>query len=260
MERTGTRGLPWRDKRYPSLRSADAPIRRRCFNKRSPSLVLKHLLCLGVFHRAEMGSTKPDLCGALQQLPRSVGERAGERLFVYAHLRQNRKAAVRAQCSDEIADLYRSATSPLAKRISTRRAPLDAVAAAPHVPSAQLDEPTAIRSSTSALPRCWQGFLSRTAERERRRLARLRKLKLQVVESAVEECTFHPRLSPQTSRCPVRDCASFGAALHATQSTTIIDGEARSSHAHTEDWAAALAMFEAEMKELQDTLVRLRQT
>ncbi|CAJ1987600.1 hypothetical protein conserved [Leishmania donovani] len=208
-----------------------------------------------------MGSTKPDLSCALQQHPQSVGERAGERLFVYAHAqRQNRKAAMKAQCSDETADLYRPAMGLLAKRMSKRRAPLHGVAAAPRAPSVQLDEPTAIQLLTSALPRYWREFLSRTAERERHRLARLRKLKLQVVESAVEECTFHPRLSPQTCRCPARDCDSSGAAPHATPSTTIIDGEERSSHAPTEEWAAALAMFEAEMQALHDTLVRLRQT
>ncbi|CAG9572047.1 hypothetical protein LMJF_16_0130 [Leishmania major strain Friedlin] len=208
-----------------------------------------------------MGSTKPDFSYALQQLPQPVGEGAGERLFFYAHVqRRNCKAAVKAQCSDDTADLYRPAMGLLAKRMSTRRALLDAVAATPRVPSVQRDEPAAIQSSTSALPRCWQKFLSRTAERERQRLARLRNLKLQVVESAVEECTFRPRLSPQTSRCPARDCDSSGAAPHATSSTTVINGEERSSHARTEEWAATLAMFEVEMQALQNTLVRFRPT
>ncbi|KAG5482291.1 hypothetical protein LSCM4_05544 [Leishmania orientalis] len=206
-----------------------------------------------------MSSTEADVSCARQRLPESVSERAGERLFAYAHVqRQSRKSAVEAQRSAETAGLFHPEVRSVAKGNSARHGPLYAAATPMCVQSVRPDEASANGSSPSAVPRCWRAFLSRAFDWERQRIARLQELRLQVVEGAVKECTFHPRLSPHLCACGACNYRHSAAASHAADFSVTREHEKQSSRRRRERWAAALAMFEAEMEELQDTLVRLR--
>ncbi|KAG5482463.1 hypothetical protein CUR178_05602 [Leishmania enriettii] len=206
-----------------------------------------------------MGSTGADVSCVRQRLPESVSERAGERLFAYAHVqRQSRKSAVEAQRLAETAGLFHPEVRSLAKGSLARRGPLHAAATPMRVQSVRPDEASANGSSPSAVPRCWRAFLSRALDWERQRTARLQELRLQVVEGVVKECTFHPRLSPHLCACGACNYRNSSAGLHAVDFSVTKEREKQSSRSCTERWAAALAMFEAEMEELQDTLVRLR--
>ncbi|KAG5481937.1 hypothetical protein LSCM1_05647 [Leishmania martiniquensis] len=205
-----------------------------------------------------MTNTEVDVSSALPRSRESVAEHAVEGPFVYAHVqRTNRKAAVDAHRPAEMAGLFHPEVWPLAKHRSARRTPFYSVTVPVCVPSVQPDEALAMKSSPRALPSCWRAFLDRASQWERQRIARLQTLRLQVVEGAVKECTFHSHLSPDACSCRTCGCSKSRAESHITCPSATKERKKRSAPPCIEPLVAALAMFEGEMEELRETLRHL---
>ncbi|KAK7198286.1 hypothetical protein NESM_000786100 [Novymonas esmeraldas] len=191
------------------------------------------------------------LPGAVPPSDASAAERAGERLFGYARVqRQARAAAVEAQRAAEAAGPFRPALSPLTTRSSPRRPPLYT-----SPPPRPLSPPTpAVSASGAAVPpRCWSAYLDRLAATERRRRARLRELRWRVAEDAVGDCTFRPRLAPRRS-----SHGTSTAVLRADSPRAALAAARLGCHAVAETQSTALLLFEADMEALRNSLLRLR--